>query len=55
MFYTLGVIVDSKGLYMQTDSPHANLKRDSAELFIKEIIPPLEITLVSLVLRLKTV
>ncbi|XP_017769219.1 PREDICTED: guanine nucleotide exchange factor subunit Rich [Nicrophorus vespilloides] len=45
LFYTLNVIVDQKGLYIQTDSPHANLRRDSAELFIKEIIPPLHLTL----------
>lgn len=47
MFYNLGVIADQKGLYIQTDPPHANLRRDSAELFIKEIIPPLHLTLVS--------
>ncbi|KAL3288875.1 hypothetical protein HHI36_003321 [Cryptolaemus montrouzieri] len=41
LFYKLGVVSDQKGLYMQTDSPQANLRRDSAELFIKEIIPPL--------------
>lgn len=45
LFYDLGVIADQKGLYFQTDSPHANLRRDSAELFIKEIIPPLHLTL----------
>ncbi|KAK9874059.1 hypothetical protein WA026_002414 [Henosepilachna vigintioctopunctata] len=41
LFYKLGVISDQKGLYVQTDSPQANLRRDSAELFIKEIIPPI--------------
>ncbi|XP_076267797.1 guanine nucleotide exchange factor subunit Rich isoform X2 [Rhynchophorus ferrugineus] len=51
LFYTLNVISNQKGLYIQTDSPHANLRRDSAELFIKETIPPLslEITEESLV------
>lgn len=45
LFYSLNVISDQKGLYVQTDSPHANLRRDSAELFIKEIIPPLQLSL----------
>ncbi|EFA06481.2 guanine nucleotide exchange factor subunit Rich [Tribolium castaneum] len=45
LLFKLGVIADNKGLYVQTDSPHANLRRDSAELFIKEIIPPLHLTL----------
>ncbi|CAH1993437.1 unnamed protein product [Acanthoscelides obtectus] len=45
LFYKLGVPSDHKGLYVQTDSPHANLRRDSAELFIKETIPPLKLTL----------
>ncbi|KAJ8926000.1 hypothetical protein NQ315_009855 [Exocentrus adspersus] len=45
LFYKLGVPSDHKGLYVQTDSPHANLRRDSAELFIKETIPPLTLTL----------
>ncbi|KAF5272536.1 hypothetical protein FQA39_LY07860 [Lamprigera yunnana] len=45
LFYNVSVIADQKGLYVQTDSPHLNLRRDSAELFIKEIIPPLHLTL----------
>ncbi|KAG5887614.1 hypothetical protein JTB14_002623 [Gonioctena quinquepunctata] len=45
LFYKLGVPPDHKGLYNQTDSPNANLRRDSAELFIKETIPPLTLTL----------
>lgn len=44
LFYNLNPVMDQKGLYIQTDSPHANLRRDSAELFIKEIIPPLQLT-----------
>lgn len=40
-------MAEQKGLYVQTDSPQTNLRRDSAELFIKEIIPPLHLTLVS--------
>ncbi|EFN72501.1 Protein RIC1-like protein [Camponotus floridanus] len=32
---------ESRGLYEQRDSPVTSLKRDSAELFIKEIIPSL--------------
>ncbi|XP_030754447.1 guanine nucleotide exchange factor subunit Rich isoform X2 [Sitophilus oryzae] len=43
LLYTLNVISNQKGLYIQTDSPHANLRRDSAELFIKETIPPLSL------------
>ncbi|XP_063921196.1 guanine nucleotide exchange factor subunit Rich-like isoform X2 [Zophobas morio] len=46
LLFKLGVITDSKGLYLQTDSPYANLRRDSAELFIKEIIPPLHLTMI---------
>lgn len=48
LFYDVNVKSDQKGLYVQTDSPHAYLRRDSAELFIKETIPPLYLTLVSL-------
>lgn len=48
LFYDVNVRSDQKGLYVQTDSPHAYLRRDSAELFIKETIPPLYLTLVSL-------
>jgi hypothetical protein len=47
LLYKLGVIAEQKGLYEQVDSPHPNLRRDSAELFIKEVIPPLDLTLVS--------
>lgn len=32
---------ESRGLYEQRDSPVTSLKRDSAELFIKEVIPSL--------------
>lgn len=39
---------DGKGLYEQKDSPVTSLRRDSAELFIKEVIPVLTLTLVSL-------
>lgn len=38
-------------MYIQTDPPHANLRRDSAELFIKEIIPPLHLTLVCRIIK----
>ncbi|CAH0551725.1 unnamed protein product [Brassicogethes aeneus] len=47
LFYKVGVKTNQKGLYLQTDSPHANLRRDSAELFIKETIPPLVLTVVA--------
>nr|CAD7459159.1 unnamed protein product [Timema tahoe] len=45
LLYNLGVQTDQKGLYEQVDSPHANLRRDSAELFIKEVIPSLHLSL----------
>ncbi|CAH1163628.1 unnamed protein product [Phaedon cochleariae] len=45
LFYKVGVPADNKGLYIQTDPPHANLRRGSADLFIKETIPPLSLTL----------
>ncbi|XP_047001163.1 guanine nucleotide exchange factor subunit Rich [Schistocerca americana] len=45
LFYKLGVVAEQKGLYEQIDSPHPNLKRDSAELFIKEVVPPLLLSL----------
>lgn len=35
------------GLYTQNDSPFNYLRRDSAELFIKETIPSLKLTQVS--------
>jgi hypothetical protein len=47
LLYKLGVVAEQKGLYEQVDSPHPNLRRDSAELFIKEVIPPLHLALVS--------
>lgn len=47
LFYDLNLKDEQKGLYIQTDSPHANLRRDSAELFIKETIPALTLCLVN--------
>ncbi|KAK9744460.1 RIC1 [Popillia japonica] len=44
LFYNVDVS-EQKGLYIQVDSPHSNLRRDSAELFIKEMIPPLGLSL----------
>ncbi|XP_044586463.1 guanine nucleotide exchange factor subunit Rich isoform X2 [Cotesia glomerata] len=37
---------DNHGLYEQKDSPVSSLRRDSAELFIKEVIPSLVLTFV---------
>lgn len=37
---------NGRGLYEQKDSPVTSLRRDSAELFIKEIIPTLTLTFV---------
>lgn len=33
--------------YQQSDPPTVSLRRDSAELFVKEVIPSLKITLVN--------
>lgn len=49
LYYKLGVIAEQKGLYEQIDSPNPNLRRDSAELYIKEVIPPLHLTLVNII------
>lgn len=38
---------EGRGLYEQRDSPVTSLKRDSAELFIKEVIPSLVLSFVS--------
>ncbi|KAK5648957.1 hypothetical protein RI129_003849 [Pyrocoelia pectoralis] len=45
LFYNVSVNSDQKGVYVLRDSPHANLRRDSAELFIKEVIPALNLSL----------
>lgn len=41
---------EGRGLYEQRDSPVTSLKRDSAELFIKEVIPSLVLTFVRLLM-----
>ncbi|XP_046425934.1 guanine nucleotide exchange factor subunit Rich [Neodiprion fabricii] len=46
LFYRLTEYrVEGRGLYEQKDSPVSSLRRDSAELFIKEVIPPIVLTL----------
>lgn len=45
LLFNLDVIVTPKGVYSQNDSPFSNLRRDSAELFIKEPVPSLVLTL----------
>ncbi|XP_039276029.1 guanine nucleotide exchange factor subunit Rich [Nilaparvata lugens] len=45
IIYKLHVGNEQKGLYQLVDSPQPNLRRDSAELFIKEVIPSLQLTL----------
>ncbi|XP_026289117.1 guanine nucleotide exchange factor subunit Rich isoform X1 [Frankliniella occidentalis] len=45
LMYRLGVRPDQKGLYEQVDSPTPSMRRDSAELFLQESIPPLLLTL----------
>ncbi|XP_046662449.1 guanine nucleotide exchange factor subunit Rich isoform X3 [Homalodisca vitripennis] len=44
VYYHLTVDSTQKGLYQQVDSPQPNLRRDSAELFVKEVVPPLQLT-----------
>ncbi|GAB0091936.1 WD40/YVTN repeat-like-containing domain superfamily [Sergentomyia squamirostris] len=46
LLYSLGVVDTPKGIYNQIDSPFQNLRRDSAELFVKETIPCLTLMLV---------
>lgn len=41
---------ENRGLYEQRDSPVTSLKRDSAELFIKEVIPSLILNFVSYII-----
>ncbi|XP_055854066.1 guanine nucleotide exchange factor subunit Rich [Episyrphus balteatus] len=41
LFYKIEVDGNNAGVLTQVDSPLSNLKRDSAELFIKEVIPRL--------------
>ncbi|KAL1129706.1 hypothetical protein AAG570_012650 [Ranatra chinensis] len=45
LIYKVSVEADHKGLYEQIDPPQSNLRRDSAELFMKEVIPPLHLSL----------
>jgi RAB6A-GEF complex partner protein 1 len=50
-FYGLSVSADFKGLYDQQDSPSPNLRRESAELYVKEVIPALMLAPVSYAAR----
>ncbi|XP_075216315.1 guanine nucleotide exchange factor subunit Rich [Lycorma delicatula] len=43
IIYKVHVESDQKGLYQLIDSPQPNLRRDSAELFIKEVVPDLQL------------
>lgn len=45
--YVLSVVDTPRGIYNQIDPPSKNLCRDSAELFLKETIPSLTLTLVN--------
>lgn len=47
LIYAIGVVDTPRGVYNQIDPPHKNLCRDSAELFMKETIPSLTLTLVN--------
>lgn len=46
LLYSLSVLDSPKGIYNQIDPPFQNLRRDSAELFVKEAIPALMLNLV---------
>lgn len=46
LLYILSVVDTPKGIYNHIDPPSKNLCRDSAELFLKETIPSLSLTLV---------
>lgn len=46
VYYRLNVDTSQKGVYQQVDSPQPNLRRDSAELFVKEVIPALYLNLI---------
>lgn len=48
LLYILSVVDTPKGIYNQIDPPSKNLCRDSAELFLKETIPSLSLTLVTI-------
>lgn len=48
ILYNVEPISAQTSAYQQSDPPSANLRRDSAELFVKEIIPPLQLVLVIL-------
>lgn len=45
LIYDLELVETAKGIYNQLDSHFSNLRRDSAELFIKEKVPLLKLTL----------
>lgn len=49
LLYTLTVVDTDKGVYNQIDSKLQQLRRDSAELFIKETVPNLSLTLTAAV------
>ncbi|XP_077293997.1 guanine nucleotide exchange factor subunit Rich [Arctopsyche grandis] len=45
ILYNVEPVSGQTSAYQQSDPPSANLRRDSAELFVKEIIPPLQLVL----------
>lgn len=47
LIYRLAVAAEGQSIYNQIDPPTQNLKRDSAELFVKEAIPQLQLQLVA--------
>ncbi len=51
IIYHIVVPTDVKTLYEQVDPPARHLRRESDELFMKELIPPLIFSLVSSVLK----
>lgn len=52
IIYTLVVPTDVKTLYELVDPPNPSLRRESDELFVKEMIPPLIFSLVILTLKM---
>ncbi len=55
IIYEVQIDDDSGGIYTQNDSPLNYLRRDSAELFMKETIPSLKLNLVSKTTQIKSV
>ena len=51
IFYTVNVDDKTRQVYVQNDSQTPGLRRDSAELYTKEQIPPLLVSQVSRIIK----